>query len=143
MQAGSYEWSLAGSSSRAPDHAGGPLFVALLFLHMLGDAAALSAFVVGAGYLARPGRFGGLVPDEMANKGHAIFLFLALVLAVELAFLTGVWMGKKWGALGYMLRSTATCLVAWRASGRGWLVAPGGWNALFALMIVSKWKSFE
>jgi nitrate/nitrite transporter NarK len=143
MQAGSYEWSLSGSSSRAPYPARGPLFVAVLFLHMLGDAAVLSAFVVGAGYLARPGRFGGIISDEIAHTGHNAFLFLALLLAVELGFLTGVWMGKKWGALGYVLLSAATCLVASRASEGAWLVAPGGWNGLFALVIVSKWKSFE
>jgi hypothetical protein len=149
MQSSVYTWSPNSASSSvspfpspSPAPAPSAFFIAVLVMKILSDTAALSVLVLGAAYIAGLGRIGG-VSAAVANSGHNVLLFLAFVVAVELGFLAGVWMGKKWGAMGYVLLTTLATLVAIRSSGWPLLMGPLSCDALLALLIVSKWHSFE
>jgi len=69
-------------------------------------------------------------------------VFFAFLLVVELGFLTGVWMKRKWGALGHVLFSALGAAAV--LSSVGPCIAPAlVLDALLTLMILAKWPSFE
>ena len=153
MQSNVYAWSpvspASGSSPASPAFpaspycARSPLLSVVLLLTILRSVAVVTVLVLGAGYVAGLGRSGGSLSAAFANTAHNVLLFLALVTVVELLFLTGVWMQKKWGALGFVLLTVASALLALRSTGWFVLLAPVGWDSFLALIIVARWQSFE
>jgi hypothetical protein len=139
MQHDDYAWSGGHDSFSRGAHS--LPFSILLVVKILEDIAVLSLLVLAAGLLAGAARSGGEFGD-FAGRTHGTLLFLAFVLAVELGFLTGVWMKKKWGALGHVLFSAVGATAALSSAGP-WIAPALFLDALLTIMILAKWPTFE
>ena len=78
----------------------------------------------------------------LAKTLHNTFLFLALLTAFEIAFLTGIWMWKKWGVYGYGAIASLGLIVGLRVSPTSSMVNLV-WAIMVAVAIASKWRHFE
>jgi hypothetical protein len=88
--------------------------------------------------------------DDMLNPGASaemkhlsvIFHFMALIALVNVVFLTGAWMWKKWGVYGYggfVLFGGLIGAQAASAMSAGSVM----WGLIVVGIVASKWKDFE
>jgi hypothetical protein len=138
MQANDCPWS----TYERPTPPGHSLpFSILLALKIIEDVAVVAVLVLGAGFLASVAESGGDLAAD-ASSAHRRFLFFALVMVVEIGFLTGVWMKKKWGAFGHVLFTMFAAVWTLHAAGPC-VLATLALDGILTWTILVKWSSFE
>jgi hypothetical protein len=145
MQPMSPQWLPSVTITPTIDRKRGFLLTAFLLLSMFGNIILCGVLVIMAGIFAGVEHADdGLNPgaDYAARMVHNAMLFLALLAVVNLVFLTGAWMWKKWGVYGYGLVSCLGMLVALK-------IAPASamlnvvWGGIVTALVASKWRHFE
>ncbi len=147
MQPISPQWlpSVSVSVPVPADRKRGFLLTAFLALATAGNVILASVLVLFAGAIAGAGHVDrGLDPaaDAAAALANRLTLFLALIAAVNVAFLTGVWMWKKWGVYGYAMVSAIGMLAGMRVVPAS-AVTSLAWAFIVTTLIALKWRHFE
>jgi len=113
----------------------------LVGLRLVGSVFFIVLLIIAAGLMQRLAAQG----VDGAAAAHKKLLFLTFLVTLELVFVTGIWMWKKWGVYGVALLSVFGVVVGLSGTAMSKVGSMTGlvFDVLLMLLIAARWTDFE